>query len=251
MTITAKRSRILFTKQLPGEVRDAVEGRSLPIDDIPFITIEERDHSEEEIEELKGLIEKSSAIIFTSANAISSLIPSVFPYKGRLDKIIYAVGDKTADIIDEHICPPIVPYKLGSKGLIEEFDRVGLLFPTLHICGDKRMDSISDYFKKKKQTLHEWVSYSTVETPPDIDPEDYAGIAFFSPSGVKSYRSKYPFFKDQKIITIGATTAEAVKEHGGVPTVAKVATFRSVAETMIKSIEKVERQNARDQNKEL
>lgn len=227
-----QKKRVLFTKEFPESLKKYLADEGFLFDDIPFITIEYRDL---DFGKIDIAVKRSSAIIFTSSHALLGLSEYLSQREEPLDKMVYAVGPKTADVVEGLICNPVVSDTPGSKGLIEEIERVGVLFPSLYVCGDRRLDTVPNYFKDKSVELNEIITYNTVLSPPDIDITEYCGVAFYSPSGVDSFLSKYSVDSDMKLFAIGETTANRLREHNLTPLVAEEPDTYSLVEQVINS----------------
>jgi uroporphyrinogen-III synthase len=82
----------------------------------------------------------------------------------------------------------------------------------LFFCGDQRLDILPDNLRNNGVELNELIVYETrlkpvkVKEPPEI-------ILFFSPSAVKSFFSMNEISSGTTVIAMGATTAEALKQH--------------------------------------
>ena len=186
----------------------------------PFIKVESL--SAKEFRQQKVSILDYTAIVFTSRHAIDHFfhlcselrvtIPETMKYfcvsetvalyiqkyvQYRKRKIFFAGSGKFDDLL-----PTITKHK-NEKYLVP--------------MSDVHNDDIKNLLDKCKGQHQEVVMYRTVSN--DFTPDeafDYDMLVFFSPAGVASLQKNFPNFeqKDIKIATLGATTAQAVRDAG-------------------------------------
>lgn len=186
----------------------------------PFIKVESL--SAKEFRQQKVSILDYTAIVFTSRHAIDHFfnlctelrvtIPETMKYfcitetvalyiqkyvQYRKRKIFFGGTGKFDDLL-----PAIVKHK-NEKYLVP--------------MSDVHNDDIKNMLDKSKVQHQEVVMYRTVSN--DFTPDevfDYDMLVFFSPAGVASLKKNFPNFEqgDIKIATLGATTAQAVRDAG-------------------------------------
>lgn len=186
----------------------------------PFIKVESL--SAKEFRQQKVSILDYTAIVFTSRHAIDHFfnlcaelrvtIPETMKYfcitetvalyiqkyvQYRKRKIFFGGTGKFDDLL-----PAIVKHK-NEKYLVP--------------MSDVHNDDIKNLLDKSKVQHQEVVMYRTVSN--DFTPDevfDYDMLVFFSPAGVASLKKNFPNFEqgDIKIATLGATTAQAVRDAG-------------------------------------
>lgn len=186
----------------------------------PFIKVESL--SAKEFRQQKVSILDYTAIVFTSRHAIDHffnlctelrvIIPETMKYfcitetvalyiqkyvQYRKRKIFFGGTGKFDDLL-----PAIVKHK-NEKYLVP--------------MSDVHNDDIKNLLDKSKVQHQEVVMYRTVSN--DFTPDevfDYDMLVFFSPAGVASLKKNFPDFEqgDIKIATLGATTAQAVRDAG-------------------------------------
>lgn len=186
----------------------------------PFIKVESL--SAKEFRQQKVSILDYTAIVFTSRHAIDHffnlctelrvIIPETMKYfcitetvalyiqkyvQYRKRKIFFGGTGKFDDLL-----PAIVKHK-NEKYLVP--------------MSDVHNDDIKNLLDKSKVQHQEVVMYRTVSN--DFTPDevfDYDMLVFFSPAGVASLKKNFPNFEqgDIKIATLGATTAQAVRDAG-------------------------------------
>lgn len=186
----------------------------------PFIKVESL--SAKEFRQQKVSILDYTAIVFTSRHAIDHFfhlcselrvaIPETMKYfcitetvalyiqkyvQYRKRKIFFGGTGKFDDLL-----PAIVKHK-NEKYLVP--------------MSDVHNDDIKNLLDKSKVQHQEVVMYRTVSNDfaPD-EPFDYDMLVFFSPAGVASLQKNFPTFEqgEIKIATLGATTAQAVRDAG-------------------------------------
>jgi len=186
----------------------------------PFIKVESL--SAKEFRQQKVSILDYTAIVFTSRHAIDHFfnlctelrvtIPETMKYfcitetvalyiqkyvQYRKRKIFFGGTGKFDDLL-----PAIIKHK-NEKYLVP--------------MSDVHNDDIKNLLDKSKVQHQEVVMYRTVSN--DFTPDevfDYDMLVFFSPAGVASLKKNFPNFEqgDIKIATLGATTAQAVRDAG-------------------------------------
>lgn len=186
----------------------------------PFIKVESL--SAKEFRQQKVSILDYTAIVFTSRHAIDHFfhlcselrvaIPETMKYfcitetvalyiqkyvQYRKRKIFFGGTGKFDDLL-----PAIVKHK-NEKYLVP--------------MSDVHNDDIKNLLDKSKVQHQEVVMYRTVSNDFTTDePFDYDMLVFFSPAGVASLKKNFPDFEqgEIKIATLGATTAQAVRDAG-------------------------------------
>ena len=132
---------------------------------------------------------------FCLSETISLYIQKYVQYRKR--KIFFGGTGKFDDLL-----PTITKHK-NEKYLVP--------------MSDVHNDDIKNLLDKCKVQHQEVVMYRTVSNDFTADePFDYDMLVFFSPAGVASLQKNFPNFeqKDIKIATLGATTAQAVRDAG-------------------------------------
>lgn len=202
-----RRTTILSTATLPLERIKNIPV-SVDVRVIPFIEIILRPGVE-----LMPLITEYGSekidVIFTSAHAVkfvSSLL------KQTPDWTIYCIRNETRAAVlnffgTEVTCRFANNALSLSELLISEGVKNALFF-----CGDQRLDILPDHLRKNGIALTEVVVYDTRLRPVKLN-EKPEIILFFSPSAVRSFFSINDISSGTVIITMGTTTAAAVKQY--------------------------------------
>ena len=219
-----KVSKILVSQPKPATDKspyfDLAEKHNVQIDFCSFIKVE--GVTAKEFRQQKVSILDHTAILFLSRHAIDHFfhlcselrvtIPETMKYfcvsetvalyiqkyvQYRKRKIFFAGSGKFDDLL-----PTITKHK-NEKYLVP--------------MSDVHNDDIKNLLDKCKVQHQEVVMYRTVGN--DFTPDeafDYDMLVFFSPAGVASLQKNFPNFeqKDIKIATLGATTAQAVRDAG-------------------------------------
>lgn len=193
------RKHLLCTADLPsGSVAEAA-AKGIAIDVLSFIGTEYVKH-----QQLGELLTRPLVAVFTSRNAVVALGD-----KGGRDWKIYCIGDAAVD----RFGVAAVMGKAGSaKELAEKIIATNEGHEVFFFCSDRRRDELPDMLKKEGFVVHEVVVYRTMLTPNRMS-RQYDGIAFFSPSGVESFFSVNGVASEIPLFAIGATTAEAIRNH--------------------------------------
>lgn len=173
-------------------------------------------------------------LVFTSANAITSLkelIPGLFlPEKTK----IAVVGEKTAKILKENFKreADLMPEKFVAESLIEEFesqgfgDTSGAAPRVLLVLASKTRNVISPYFVSKGALVSEIAVYENIQVPPSddikekilsLDPGKLI-FTFFSPSAVNSVYANFTECREMllraNVASIGPITTKALSDKG-------------------------------------
>lgn len=162
--------------------------------------------------------------IFTSQNAVTSLLESVS--SDQLDfGAIYCVGRRTKKLIEQKIGKVSVS-KASADKLADHLLDLKEIDEVTFFCGEQRLDLLPDKLSGNGIQVEEIHCYQTLATPNKLA-KDYAGLLFFSPSGVESFLQMNQA-ENQVAFCIGATTAAAAKKH-----------FDAVIESKSPSVESV------------
>jgi uroporphyrinogen-III synthase len=227
---TINESRIILLK---------VSNPSLTPDDTITTTLVVFDTIMNWTEELEHFIKSNSRwiTICTSQQALHSIMTHCDLTTKELffEHRLYVIGSATLTLAKSLGFKNIEGY--GSKTALELIDIISRTvtdlneLPFLFLCGDKRSDSIPQWFKEKNIGLNEFIVYKTVpissnfiksELLKHLEPLDVKlfWIVFFSPSIVKLV---YPIIQDIiahhslwfriKFASIGPTTSSSLREH--------------------------------------
>jgi hydroxymethylbilane synthase len=148
-------------------------------------------------------------IIFTSQNAVQSVLNSYSPSELNYNHI-YCVGKRTKSLIEKNIGK--VSHVENSadklaKYLVNHLNEKYVTF----FCGDSRRDELPSVLNNNDIEVNEIESYKTILSPNKLG-DNYNGILFFSPTGVKSYLLENTA-GNEVAFCIGDTTASVAKKH--------------------------------------
>jgi hydroxymethylbilane synthase len=215
-----KKHRIFSTKHLSISQSHELN-KDVGVDMSDFITIR---HQRIKTSELR---KEMKHVILTSQNAVESLVDSS---EGKDLNVgsIYCVGRRTKRLIEKRIGK--VTKVANSAGKLAEYlvDTYKEPQEFTFFCGDIRRDELPRTLEKNGHTVNEIVSYTTSLTPSELK-NNYAGILFFSPSGIESYMKKNQP-ESEVAFCIGSTTGAAARK-----------VFKTVIEAKSPSVEAVVR----------
>lgn len=169
-------------------------------------------------------------VIFTSKNAVKSVLKSDFSNSSKLKKI-FCVGQKTKQFLEKKnfIVQECVNYAedLGSE-IVKKYPNSSFTF----FSGNIRKNTLPDLLNENNIKWNEVKVYETSLKPKKIKTE-IDGILFFSPSAVESYLTKNKL-ESQTCFCIGNTTAKALKNKTKNIKIAAQPTVKNVIEEVIK-----------------
>ncbi|WP_417884684.1 uroporphyrinogen-III synthase [Zunongwangia sp.] len=162
--------------------------------------------------------------IFTSKNAFKAI-------QGKVSiKSAFVVGNKTALLLQQNNIEVAEmadnALELAEK-IIENHQHKHFLF----FCGNKRRDELPSELTKNKVSFEERTVYKTNLNYTKFQ-QDFNGILFFNPSGIKSYFKKNKK-TDSIAFCIGTTTANAIKKY---TTNIKIATKPSIENVLVQVV---------------
>jgi uroporphyrinogen-III synthase len=208
---TGKLQKILFTRKLSDKHFDFGNKLGLSIEDYPFISIEFNHLPDELFRELEELSQASW--IFTSKNAVESLIRSLPNPSDFRDRKCFAVGEKTAEILREHNFEVIVPESHNVLSLVDCLEQESPDSSYFYFSGNMRRKTISNFFQENEINYREVECYKTKLIQPDVEVLQFDAVCFCSPSAVVSFFSKYQLKEEIACIAIGNTTAVKLLDY--------------------------------------
>ena len=162
---------------------------------------------------------KSKSLIFTSVNSVRSFFENGFrpdedfTHPQHYNKI-YAVGLKTKAELRKH---GFGTFKV-AKHAAELSDFIIENCPDekfLHFCGNLALDVLDKSLPLQNISYRKIILYETDLLYPKIE-DKYTAVAFFSPSGVRSF-AKFNSFTGKQIFSIGKTTEKELKNYTAQP----------------------------------
>jgi uroporphyrinogen-III synthase len=202
-----RRVTILSTASLPFERIKNIPAW-VDIQVIPFIEIIQRP-GVELIPVINAYGSEKLNVVFTSAHAVKFVSGWL---KQKPDWLIYCIRNETRIAVLNWFGPE-VNCKFASNALflsrlmISEGVKNALFF-----CGDQRLDILPDNLRNNGVELNELIVYDTRLKPVKVK-EVPEIILFFSPTAVRSFFSMNEISSGTTVIAMGATTAEALKQH--------------------------------------
>lgn len=203
-----KNKAIILSTMPVGEMLLAEAAQNnITIHEVSFIkTLEIKDPEiERRIHELS--YQKITAI-FTSRNAVdavSKLIP-----RNKVSWKIFCTGNTTKKMVKEIFGnESILDTGANAELLAEKIVDYSGVKDVVFFCGDKRRDELPAILINNGIRVEEVIVYKTIEISQAL-PNQYDGILFFSPSGVRSFFSENSISAKAQFFAIGATTANAV-----------------------------------------
>ena len=161
-------------------------------------------------------------LAFTSQNGVKSFRRFLDSGEEMPDySAVYAVGEKTAELLKEMDIEPVTPDQQDAVGLAEKIvDDISekKKKPTvLHLCGDKRRDEFRQHLEDSDINVRDVVVYNTHLNSMELPPQQMDGILFFSPSAVQAFRKSGGFLnqKNPELFAIGTTTGEELSIEAG------------------------------------
>lgn len=191
---------ILSTKTLSGVQRKAVLDANFDLLEQDFIEITNTPFSLQNIQE---------NLIFSSQNAVLSLLEQ-HGWEGLRTKTAFCVGIKTKELLEQNGFTVDVYMDYASE-LAEIITLIYSQNSYTFFSGNLRKETLPQALKDAGIVFNEIEVYQTKLAPFKISSlENFAGILFFSPSGVESYLKENKL-KKEVCFCIGETTAAALK----------------------------------------
>jgi uroporphyrinogen-III synthase len=208
---TGKLQNILFTRKLTDKHYEFGKKLGLTTEDYSFINIELRNLSDDIIEDLKS--NNNASWIFTSKNAVVSLLKSFPDISNYTDRKCFAVGEKTADEIRKMDFEVIVPEHHNALSLVDCLEQESYERSYFYFSGNMRRKTITNFFQDKEIKYREIECYKTNLVQPIIEVDQFDAVCFCSPSAVVSFFSKYQIKEEVPCIAIGNTTAVKLLDY--------------------------------------
>ena len=214
------RPNVLITKELNDEQLKLAEDLGLHVVMQSAIDIEYRSDWFSFQTILKTVTKP--VLAFTSQNGVESFRQYIESGNDMPDySAVYAVGEKTAEMLTEIGIDAVVPEQKNSMGLAkklaEDFTDKKKKPNVLHLCGDKRRDEFRDFLEESDINIRDVVVYNTHLNNMELPPQQMDAILFFSPSAVQAFRQSGGFLnqKNTEFFAIGSTTGEEVSIEAG------------------------------------
>lgn len=208
---TGKLQNILFTRKITEKHIEFGNQIGLSVEDHPFISIELNPITSTILEDLQA--NSTWSWIFTSRNAVKSLINSITDISTFKDRICYAVGNKTAEELRDNGFKVIVPENQNALSLVDLLEKDTKKNSYFYFTGNMRRKTITNYFGENEINFREVECYKTKLIQPEIEINKYKAICFCSPSAVVSFFQKYQVDATTVCTAIGNTTAVKLLDY--------------------------------------
>ncbi len=210
--------RILSTRALGNDAVNFIRNQNWLVDIISFIET----HGIITVDLLADFIawcndpEKNIILLFSSDNSVKWLKWGLDKYGLKLPPGLraYVVGEKTLHKAKDLLKVEPIYAARNSQALLSTIGEMEPSeFSVLYCCGNNRLNTLPAGLKQAGYTVKEYIVYKTAPTP-HITIRDYNAVLFFSPSGVESYFSVNSWNDKMVAVSIGHTTADALKNAG-------------------------------------
>lgn len=228
-----KAFKLLVTKKITGSLLLRAGLKGIDILEKEFIRIQPV-VSDTLKKTIASLATSKHTVAFTSKNSVSAVIANE-NVKGAEWKI-YCLDGATKEEIRKHWSDErIAGTAQNASGLVTEIKNAAAGEKIIFFCGNLRRDDLPGLLRDDGFDVEEVVVYETILSPETII-DDYDGVAFFSPSAVKSFFSKNTLKKGTVCFSVGRTTTAALKE---ITTERIVTSERPSEESVIKLVEEL------------
>lgn len=222
----AREHNILFTRPVGKDLIEKAKEQGINITVVPFVNTVSA--SADVIKTLLQNISEYDAYIFTSTNAVTAVANVNDLLKGN----VYCMAGATMQAVSEQLRNCVVVATAdNAASLADNIIADGKVKKLAFFCGDMHLPHLPQILKEHGVVVKELEVYNTIATPAKIDVL-YDGIAFFSPSAVKSYLSLNNFDHRQVLFAIGNTTAASLSGYKNV-IVAEKPTQEAVVNSII------------------
>lgn len=191
--------RILSTKKLLPNQKQFLLNANFSVVEADFI--------ETKVLPIKIDSKINEALIFTSQNAVNSIL-DIEKINSLKEKKIFCVGAKTKALLEANGFQ-VEAYAGYATDLAEIISLVYNHLSYTFFCGNLRREDLPEKLKESHIAFNEIEVYKTELTPQKMNSKAN-GILFFSPSGVESY-TKENKITDEMCFCIGNTTAETLQ----------------------------------------
>jgi len=201
---------ILSTRPIDDPLINEAKHQNIEIDILSFIeTVPIR--SIEVQQEIENALLKSSAVVFTSMNAVEAVANELDGHQP--DWRIYSIGNTTRQLVKKYFGEEAIAGSAESAAelaelIVEEDNSDDIFF----FCGEQRRDELPDILRSNDIDVNEIVVYQTIQVKHKIE-KTYHGILFFSPSAVQSFFSNNKISDKTILFAIGNTTATEIKKY--------------------------------------
>lgn len=213
---------ILVTRELSDDQMSLAKNLGLNVSVEPAIEISFRN----DWLTVNSAVQKAEkpVFVFTSQNGVRAFLRFV---KAGLEipetPLMYAVGNKTSDLLKENGYISLVPDEQNgatlAKMILDDIksERLTDSVSILHFCGNLRRNELRQLLTATDIDVKDIVVYKTVLNQMNLSGAETEGVLFYSPSAVQAFRQSGGFRQKElpKLFAIGPTTAEELSIESG------------------------------------
>src|SRR4030095_9800664 len=200
---------ILSTRPIDESLIKEARQLNIKIDVLSFIETEPI-RSIEVQQEIENALLKSSAVVFTSMNAVEAVAHELD--EQQPDWKIYSIGNATKQLVKKYFGEEAIVGTADSAAELAELIIAEDVDEIFFFCGDQRRDELPDILRSDDIDVNEIVVYQTIPMKHKIE-KNYHGILFFSPSAVQSFFSNNKISNQTILFAIGNTTETEIKKY--------------------------------------
>jgi len=205
------RINILCTRNVDDALIQDALSKGVAIDVISFIRPEAALTSET-LNEIQKASRRSGAVIFTSVNAVETIVTGLDQQKTNpVGWKIFCIGYATKQSVVKNFGEKSIAGVADNGKELAKAILDANVSEVIFFCGDQRRDELPGSLKENKIGVKEIVVYKTLVTSKKIE-KKYDGILFFSPSAVKSFFQKNKIDEQVMLFAIGNTTADEIRK---------------------------------------
>ena len=205
----AYKFHILCTRPLDEFILHKAVEKSIKINIASFIKTESID-DEEVIQQIKSLQTKKIVAVFTSMNAVESVIKQLH---AKPNWEIFSMGGITKELANSFFGESsILATAKNATALGEKIINNTSVKEVVFFCGDQRLNELPETLTQKGVSVNELIVYKTIQTPKTIE-KNYDAVVFFSPSAVHSFFSVNTLPINTVIFSIGKTTTATIQSY--------------------------------------
>lgn len=190
--------KLLLTKHLKPSLISELE-KDFLVDIIDVIEIKAIDFPAIDID--------NKALIFTSINAVKSFFDNPISRNLSRNQKIFCVGLQSENFLNKKGFKVIKTKKNAedlSQYIISNFKEEQFV----HFCGNLALETIDKILTEHNIDYEKVIAYTTELLSPKVE-TNYDAVAFFSPSGVRSF-VKNNSLQDKTLFSIGETTTKEI-----------------------------------------
>lgn len=202
--------RILSTRALDTALIDQARANGIGIDTVLFI--ETTPILDEALaRQVRALANDRLTVIFTSMNAVEAVAAMLTGAEAAAWKI-FCIGAATRRLVEKYFGKPVIAGTAPSAAALARVAMEEGVEEAVFFCGDQRREELPAILSRGGVRVRELVVYHTTETPRVVEAV-YDGVAFFSPSAVRSFFSVNMARAATCYFAIGETTADAIRSY--------------------------------------